>query len=185
MGGPEKALMELGGQSLLGRVVDRLAPQAAPLALNANGDPGRFAAFGLPVIADSVPGRPGPLAGILAAMDWAAGIGAERVVTVASDTPFFPHDLVARLAGAAQDAAIVLAAAGHPERGPMRHPLFGLWPVDLRARLRADIAGGARRVGQWAGDAGCIIAHFPAESDDPFFNINTPDDLAVAQLRLR
>ncbi|MFV0333816.1 MAG: molybdenum cofactor guanylyltransferase MobA [Tropicimonas sp.] len=184
MGGGDKSLNEIGGRSLLAHVIDRLAPQAGPLALNANGDPARFAAFGLPVLADPVAGFAGPLAGVLAALDWAADLGAGHVATVAADTPFFPADLVARLRPALAAAPIVLAATPHPERGRMRHPTFGLWPVALRHDLRAALLAGTRKVVQWTQAHGAVEVLFDApEGVDPFFNVNTPADLATARHR--
>ena len=172
MGGGDKGLLPLGGSSVVGHAIARLRPQVSALALNANGDPARFAALGLPVLADGIPGRPGPLAGALAAMEWAAGLGAERVVTAAADTPFLPLDLVERL-GAAGDG-IVLAATP----GPVRHPTFGLWPVALAADLRAALEAGVRKVVAWTDRHGAATAAFPDEA--AFFNINTPEDLARA-----
>lgn len=188
MGGGDKALLRLGGATLLDRVIARLGPQVGALALNANGDPARFAGCGLPVLPDSVPDRPGPLAGILAALDWAARLGAGRVVTVPADTPFLPADLVARLLAAADGTAPVLAAtagAGSATRsmagGLVRHPACGLWPVALRGDLRAALAGGTRKVADWADGHGARMALFDG---DPFFNVNTPDDLRAAEARL-
>lgn len=180
MGGGDKGLLLLAGRPILAHVIDRFAPQVAALALNANGDPDRFAGFGLPVLPDPVPGRPGPLAGILAAMDWAAARGSEAVVTVAADTPFFPRDLVARLVAAAHGGA---AFAESPEDGGrMRaHPTFGLWPVSRRAAVQAAIAAGNLRVGAFAAALGAGRASFAAGPPDPFFNINTAEDLALAE----
>jgi molybdenum cofactor guanylyltransferase len=183
MGGGDKGLLPLGGRPILAHVIDRLAPQTNRLALNANGDPARFAPFGLPVLADSVPGHAGPLAGVLAGLDWAAGHGAHAIVTAAADTPFFPRDLVAVLTAAAAAAGTPLAMATTPgaER-PDRHPTFGLWPVDLRDDLRAALAAGLRKVVAWTEPHGCARALFP----DPqaFFNVNTPEDLVRAQAML-
>ena len=188
MGGGDKGRLEVAGTSLIERAITRLAPQAAPLALNANGDAARFADLGLPVIADSVAGWPGPLAGVLAGLDWAAEQGAERIVTAAADTPFFPADLVARLvAGAdAAGAPIALAATPDPERGRVRHPTFGLWPVALREDLRAALAEGVRKVVLWTDRHGAVDVTFEARPEaDPFFNVNTPEDLAEAEARAR
>jgi len=177
MGGGDKALLPLGGRPMLARVIERLQPQVGGLVLNANGDPARFAPFGLPVIADPVAGHPGPLAGVLAGLGHAEEIGAARIVTVAADTPFLPRDLVARLAAAAgSDESIVLAATASG-----LHPTFGLWPVSLRAALARDLAGGARRVGGWAESMGARRVVFAETPHDPFFNVNTPDDLARAE----
>ncbi len=137
MGGGDKALMRLGGETLLARVIARLKPQVGEVVLNANGDPGRFAEFGLPVVADTVEGFAGPLAGILAGMRWAAARGHTHVASAAGDTPFFPADLVARLTQAVRSGGqpIALAATNDPERGLSEHPTFGLWPVDLADNL--------------------------------------------------
>lgn len=181
MGGGDKGLLDLDGQALLARVIERLGPQAGPLALNANGDPARFAGLGLPVIADGVPGLPGPLAGVLAGLDWAAGLGAEAVVSAAADTPFLPLDLAARLAAAAGPSGLALAASPDAEGRLRLHPTFGLWPVALRGALRQALIQGQRRVAAWAEAQGAGIAAFPSAPFDPFFNVNTPEDLARAR----
>lgn len=180
MGGGDKGLLPLAGRRVIDHVIERLRPQCRLLAINANGDPARFAEFGLPVLPDPVPDQPGPLAGLLAAMDWAAGLGAVAAVTVAADTPFLPPDLVARLESAATAGGAV--AESPDAEGQMRaHPTFGLWPVALRAGLAAAIAGGERRLGRWAAACGAGRAAFGSEPFDPFFNINTPADLAAAE----
>ena len=179
MGGGDKGLLPLGSSTLLGHVIDRIAPQVAGVALNANGDPARLAQFGLPVLVDPVEGYVGPLAGVLAGMDWAARQGADTVVSVAADTPFFPCDLVPRLVLAAEGMTAPLALAATPDG---RHPTFGLWPVSLRDDLRAALEGGLRKVVQWTDAHGAATAMFPPEGD-PFFNVNTPEDLAHAQAR--
>lgn len=176
MGGADKALLRLGGQTLLSRAVERLEPQVERLAVSANGDATRFAGFGLPVLADAE--RQGPLAGVLAGMDWAAGYGADAVVTVAVDVPFFPGDLVPRLALAAEGAGVALARSGGND-----HPTFGLWPVSLRGALRDFLASGAKaRVRDFAAMHGAGRADFP--DDGAFGNLNTPDDLARAEAGL-
>jgi molybdopterin-guanine dinucleotide biosynthesis protein A len=177
MGGGDKGLLALGDTTLLGHVIARLTPQVASAALNANGDPARLAAFGLPVLADPVEGHLGPLAGVLAGLDWAAAHGAETVVSVAADTPFFPCDLVPRLVLAADGMDAPLALAATPDG---RHPTFGLWPVSLREDLRAALRGGLRKVVQWTDAHGAQTAMFGAEGD-PFFNVNTPEDLERAR----
>ncbi|MFX0547279.1 molybdenum cofactor guanylyltransferase MobA [Roseovarius sp. S1116L3] len=179
MGGGDKGLLPLGGTTLLDHVIQRVTPQVAAVALNANGDPARLDRFGLPVLADPVEGYVGPLAGVLAGMDWAAQQGAETVVSVAADTPFFPCDLVPRLLLAAEGMEAPLALAATPDG---RHPTFGLWPVALRDDLRAALMGGLRKVVQWTDAHGAKAAMFP-EDGDPFFNVNTPEDLARAQER--
>lgn len=180
MGGGDKGMRVVGGQTLMAHVLDRLRPQVGGLVLNANGDPARFGALGLPVVADSLPDWPGPLAGVLAGMDWAATQGAEAVVSVAADTPFFPRDLVARLQAAAGPSGLALAATR--EGGKLyRHPTFGLWPVALRDDLRAALVGGLRKVVLWTDAHGAGTAEFPTDPFDPFFNINTPEDMAEAE----
>ncbi len=182
MGGGDKCLLPVAGRPMLGRVIDRLAPQVEAIALNANGDPARFADWGVPVLGDSVEGFAGPLAGVLAGLDWAAGQGAERIVTVAGDTPFFPADLVARLTAAAEAAGTAIALAATPEGDRVvRHPTFGLWPVALRNDLRAALEGGLRKVVLWTDRHGAATALFPTDAGDPFFNVNTPDDLVRAE----
>ncbi|HSG57179.1 MAG TPA: molybdenum cofactor guanylyltransferase, partial [Paracoccaceae bacterium] len=155
----------------------------AALALNANGDASRFAQFGLPVLADSVEGFVGPLAGVLAGLDWAAEQGADAIVTAAADTPFFPCDLVPRLmqAGEGMATPLVLAATPDAARGVSRHPTFGLWPVALRDDLRTALAGGLRKVVLWTERHGGREALFEVGEVDPFFNVNTPEDLAMAE----
>lgn len=182
MGGGDKSLLALGGVSLLGRVKVRLSKQVDEVVLNANGDPARFDGLGVPVISDSVAGFAGPLAGVLAGMDHAAGQGASHIVTVAADTPFYPRDLVDRLCASGADMA--MAVTPDPERGEARHPTFGLWPVALREDLRAALQGGVRKVVQWTKQHGCISVSFAAEPFDPFFNVNTPDDMARAEAML-
>lgn len=184
MGGGDKGLLPLGGGTLLSAVIGRLAPQVAELALNANGDAARFDRFGLPVLADSIEGYAGPLAGVLAGLDWAAQRGAETIVTAAADTPFFPCDLVPQLLLASEGMAHPLALAATPDakRGIARHPTFGLWPVALRDDLRAALHGGLRKVVMWTDQHAGRIAKFPDET--AFFNVNTPDDLTQAEQML-
>ena len=181
MGGGDKGLLSLQGKTLLSRVMERLEPQVAGLALNANGDPSRFDALGVPVIADSIDGFAGPLAGVLAGLDWAAEHGAETIVTAAADTPFFPCDLVPHLlmAGEGMEHPLVLATTPDPKRGRARHPTFGLWPVSLRDDLRHALQEGLRKVVLWTDQHGGREALFAEE--DAFFNVNTPEDLARAE----
>jgi len=185
MGGGDKCLLPLNQRPLLAHILDRLGDQVAGSVLNANGDPQRFAGFDLPVVPDSIAAFPGPLAGVLAGLDWAAEHGAGWVVSVAGDTPFFPETLVADLMEARGTAPIVLAATPHPTRGNQRHPTFGLWSTALRDDLRTALQGGLRKVVDWTDQHGAATAVFPAHDGDPFFNINTPDDLAEAQARIR
>jgi len=187
MGGGDKSLLELDGQPVLSYVINRLRPQVDVVLLNANGDPARFAEYGLPVLPDSMPDFPGPLAGILAGLDWAAEHGADTIVSVAADTPFFPPDLVVRLQQAARQGGtrIALAASPDPDRGLMRQPTFGLWPVALRQDLRAALQGGLRKIVAWTDRHGAALAEFPAIPQDPFFNINTPQDMVQAERIIR
>ena len=181
MGGGDKCLKQVAGVRLLDHVIARLGPQVGRLALNANGDPARFAEFGLPVLPDSVAGQPGPLAGVLAGLDWAAGQGVSAIVTAAGDTPFFPRDLTARLTAAAGPSGLALAASPGDTGRLQRHPVFGLWPVDLREDLRAALSGGLRKIVLWTDGHGAGTAVFDSEPFDPFFNINTPEDVAAAE----
>ncbi len=174
MGGGDKGLLPFGPGSVLSTVIARFEPQVAALAINANGDPERFGAFGLSVLPDGVPGFPGPLAGVLAAMDWAFGQGAFHVVTVPSDAPFLPCDLVPRLLLA--DAALAVAATA----GRL-HPTAALWSVDLRVDMAATLARGERRVRDFTDRHNATVVDFPAGPPDPFLNINTPADLDAAR----
>lgn len=181
IGGGDKGLLVVAGRPILAHVIERLAPQVDRLALNANGDPARLVAFGLPVLPDGMPGHLGPLAGVLAGMDWAASQGAHAIVTATSDAPFFPRDLVARLSAAAGAEGLPLAMATTPAAPgrPDAHPTFGFWPVSLRETLRHAIDAGTRKVVAWTESIGCARAEF-ANPDD-FFNVNTPGDLARAR----
>jgi molybdopterin-guanine dinucleotide biosynthesis protein A len=181
MGGGDKCMRALGDRPLLAHVIKRLRPQVDRLVLNANGDPARFAGFGLPVIPDSVPDFAGPLAGVLAGMDWAVAElpEAHYIVTAPADGPFLPRDLVAHLAKAIldEDAELAVAAsAGQP------YPVVGLWPVRLRAELRrALVEEDVHKVDAWTARYRRVTASFPAAPVDPFFNANTPEDLAKAE----
>jgi molybdenum cofactor guanylyltransferase len=181
MGGGDKPMRQIGGRPILARVIARLAPQCDGLILNANGDPRRFASFGLPVIPDTVENFPGPLAGILAALDWAATHRPDAgwILSAAGDCPFLPRDLVARLhrARVEQDAQLAVAASGEQS-----HPVIGLWSVALREELRhALVVEDIRGVGRWTGRYRLATVTWPAEPFDPFFNANTPDDIATAE----
>lgn len=181
MGGGDKGLREVGGRRLIDHVIGRLGPQCTGLAINANGDPARLADFGLPVLPDSLPDHPGPLAGVLAGLDWAADQGAEAIVTAAADTPFFPTDLVARLRDAAGPSGLCLAGSPDEDGRMQRHPTFGLWPVALRDNLRAALQGGLRKIVLWTDGHGAGLARFESSPFDPFFNVNTPEDIATAE----
>ncbi len=180
MGGGDKALRLLGGVSLLDRVIERLRPQVAAMVLNANGDPARFARFGLPVVADSIAGFAGPLAGILAGLDWAAAHRPDcpLIVSVPTDAPFLPRDLVARLAQGLEEADADLACVAS---GGQAHPVIGLWPVRLREDLRRAVdADRVRKVDQWTQRHRLAQVAFPDQPLDPFFNANRPEDLEAA-----
>lgn len=180
MGGGDKGLLQLGARPILGHVIERVRPQVSALALNANGDVARFAAFGLDVVPDPVPGFAGPLAGILAALSWAAAIApaATHVLTVPSDTPFLPKDLVVHLKAAIRRPGDSAVAASHGRR----HPVIGLWPVRDRDRLEIAISReGLRKVEAWADRVGALVVDFDLAASDPFFNVNTPGDLAAAR----
>ena len=181
MGGGDKARLRIGGRTIIERVLARLKPQCAALILNANGDPARFADTGLAVVPDSVPDFAGPLAGILAGLDWAAREAPDvaDIVSVPGDCPFLPEDLVARLSAARTREAAPLACA---RSGEWRHPVVGLWPVALRGDLRqALVAEGMRKIEAWTARHGVAVADWPAVPVDPFFNINTPEDAAEAE----
>lgn len=176
MGGGDKALIDIAGVTILDRVLARLKPQCAGLALNANGDPQRFARFNLPVVADTVPDFAGPLAGILAGLEWMTqnAPGIRWMVSVPGDCPFLPKDLVARLHEARMNEGQPLACA---RSGDWRHPVVGLWDVELRADLRrALVDEDLRKIEVWTARHGIAIAEWPDRPLDPFFNVNTPDD---------
>jgi molybdenum cofactor guanylyltransferase len=180
MGGGDKALIDIGGIPILDRALARLRPQCMGIMLNANGDPSRFARFGLPVIADDIPNFAGPLAGILAGLDWAAenARGVDWLVSAPGDCPFLPRDLVARLHQARLESESALACA---HSGKWRHPVVALWPVALRADLRrALVEEDVRKIEIWTARHGVAVAEWAAEPVDPFFNVNTPEDHARA-----
>jgi len=181
MGGGDKAFLSIGGKTILERALARFRPQCTGLVLNANGDPKRFANYDLPVVADDIPGFAGPLAGILAGLDWVAKNAPriEWIATVPGDCPFLPHDLVLRLHAARIDESKLLACA---RSGEWRHPVAGIWPVALRADLRdALVKEGLHKIEVWTGRHGVAIAEWPDKPIDPFFNVNTPEDLAKAE----
>ncbi|NVK45265.1 MAG: molybdenum cofactor guanylyltransferase MobA [Rhodobacteraceae bacterium] len=184
LGGVDKGMVELGGTRLIERIIDRLAPQCATLAISANGDPKRYSEFGFPILPDGTSDAQGPLAGVLAGLDWAAMKGFEAIVTVATDTPFFPTDLVHRLASVSHPEGFGIAVT--KEDGDMRwHPTFGLWPVTLRHDLRIALQRNQRRMQQFAEGKGAVPVLFEAEHpEELFFNINTAEDLAQAEARL-
>ncbi|WP_293867556.1 molybdenum cofactor guanylyltransferase MobA [uncultured Alsobacter sp.] len=186
MGGGDKPLRLLAGRPLVGHIVDRLAPQCAPLAINANGDPSRYAAFALPVVSDGTPDA-GPLGGVLAALDWAAdqhgqsGLDqAGPVLTVPGDCPFLPADLVERLSAHMRKTGAKIVCATSLDR---RHPLTALWSSTLRDDLRDAVEReGMRRVGDWAARHHAETVPWEANPLDPFFNANTPQDLEQAEV---
>lgn len=180
MGGGDKGRLMLGDTSLIQRVIDRITPQVHSVVLNANGDLTRFDDLGLPVVPDSVANYPGPLAGVLAGMDWAAEQGHDWLISVAADTPSFPRDLVQRLAE--NDTPVVLAATPDPQRGRLPQPTFGRWKVALRHDLRAALNDGVRKIRQWTQAEGESLVMFDVND---FFNINTPEDLAWAEQHLK
>ena len=181
MGGGDKARITIGGKTILDRVLATMAPQCGRLIINANGDPARFADTKLPVVADSVPDFAGPLAGILAGLDWAAAHAPDvtDLASVPGDCPFLPSDLVQRLAMARAEAKTPLACA---RSGDWRHPVVGLWPVALREDLRQALTvEGLHKIEIWTARHGVAIADWPTEPVDPFFNVNTPEDVAAAE----
>lgn len=183
-----KALLPVGGRPMLGLVIEALRPQAGALVLSANDDAKLFAAFGLPVVADPIEGFAGPLAGVLAGLRWSAAHapGATHVASVSADAPFLPPDLVERLSGALAGGSGSIALA---RSGGTVHPVIGLWPVALADDLEAWLQSGARKVLTWAEEHGAVAVDFPARlvkgrMIDPFFNANTPADLAEARALL-
>ena len=181
MGGGDKARIRIGDKTILERVLSRLTPQCKAIILNANGDPARFSDTGLPVVADTVPDFAGPLAGILAGLDWAAAHAPDiaDVVSVPGDCPFLPRDLVIRLLAARRAEGLPLACA---RSGDWRHPVVGLWPVTLRADLRmALVEEDLHKIETWTARHGIAVGDWPASPIDPFFNVNTPADAAEAE----
>jgi len=181
MGGGDKALRLLGGKTILARVIERARPQVAALVLNANGDPARFADYGLPVAADVVEGYAGPLAGVLTGMEWARANAPDALwlASFATDAPFLPEDLVERLGNAVGDEGADMACASSAGRS---HPVFGFWPIALADELRrAMVEEGVRKVDVWTARYRLVTVDFPATPIDPFFNTNRPEDLAEAE----
>jgi molybdopterin-guanine dinucleotide biosynthesis protein A len=181
MGGGDKPMRQIAGRTILQRVIARLEPQCDGLILNANGDPVRFAGFGLPVIADGVADFPGPLAGILAGLDWVAENrpNVSWMLSAAADCPFLPRDLVARLdqARIAQDAQLAVAASDGQS-----HPVIGLWSVALREELRhALVVEDVRKIDRWTARYPLATVTWPTHPLDPFFNANTIEDVAEAE----
>lgn len=183
MQGPEKTLINLMGKPLIEHVIHRLKPQVADIVINANGSPDRFEKFALSIIHDSYDGNLGPLAGILSGLIWAQENGFQKIVSVAGDTPFFPTDLVQSLITVAikKQAQIVLAATKDKKNNFRRHPTFGLWPVSLTEDLHTALNAGTRKIVAWSDRYHCSIVQFNWVHYDPFFNINFPDDLVIAE----
>jgi molybdopterin-guanine dinucleotide biosynthesis protein A len=176
MGGTTKAFLEIGGKTIVARIIARLEPQCAPLAINANVEAGHFAAFGLAVVPDLIATVGTPLAGIHASLAWAREQGCEAALTVPGDAPFLPRNLGELLVAAAKDGAAIAASGGR------HHYLTGLWPTALLEKLDAELSQGCLfRVADWAALIGAGIAEWPATPFDPFFNVNTPEELAVAR----
>jgi molybdopterin-guanine dinucleotide biosynthesis protein A len=181
MGGGDKAMLHVGGATILDRVLACLSGQCAAIVINANGDPARFADTGLPVVADSVQGFAGPLAGVLAGLDFLAASRSDIhwLMSVPGDCPFLPDDLVERLHEARRAAGTPLACA---QSGDWRHPVVGLWPVALREDLRhALVEEDLRKIEVWTARHGIALAEWPAVPFDPFYNVNTPEDAAEAE----
>ena len=184
MGGGDKSLNTLGKKTILDCVMDRLAPQVTTVVLNANGDPRRFSKFKIPVVNDQTDEYLGPLAGVLSGLDWAYENGFTQIVTVAADTPFFPLKLVETLSDALSNSGsqIALAATNQKDSNRIvRHPTFGLWPVNLRNDLRTSLGLGVRKVVHWTERHNHVEALFDIELGDPFFNVNTSADLDLAR----
>lgn len=187
--GGDKCLRDLVGRPMLAHVIERLQPQVSRLVINANGDPTRFAAFGLPVVSDTVDGFVGPLAGVLAGMRWSLATmpGSSHIATVSTDAPFIPRNLVSQLADAVAARPLAVAIAGS---GGELHPVIGLWPVALANDLEAALKEGVRKVLAWTDRHGTVAVGFPfitmaAGQIDPFFNANHPDELDEARRLLQ
>lgn len=188
MGGGDKSMRLLGGRPILARIVERLRPQVGDMVINANGDAARFAEFSVPVVPDEIPGLAGPLAGIHAGLDWVKHNrpGMTHAVTVATDTPFFPADLVQRFIAARGEGFGLCIARSNAGT----HPVIGLWPVELVSELETSLKAGERKAGKWVAEHGAIEVFFPdidigGTAIDPFFNINRPEDLVYADNLLR
>ena len=190
MGGADKGLLPLGQRAILDEVLGRLEPQVDAMVINANGDPDRFRRFDLPCIQDSMEGYLGPLAGVLAALEYAREHDYDWVASVAADTPFFPKNFVnqARLEATSKQAPVVLASSfDHGKSKWMRHPTFGLWHPSLIDDLRQALTEGVRKIVMWTDSVGGTDVRFthPSSELDPFYNVNTPEDLVIAQQEIR
>ncbi len=187
MGGGDKSLNSLGKKTILESVIDRLSPQVTAIVLNANGDPLRFSKYKIPVVQDETNGFLGPLAGVLSGLDWAYENGFNQIVTVAADTPFFPTTLVKTLRAALSNSGSQIALAATNKKNSIRnvrHPTFGLWPVNLRGDLRNSLSLGVRKVVEWTEKHHHVEALFDIELGDPFFNVNTFEDLETARRKI-
>jgi molybdenum cofactor guanylyltransferase len=181
MGGGDKPLKTIRGKTILDRVIDCVRPQTSAITLNANGDPQRFAHWNLPVVADSIEGFAGPLAGVLAGMDWASehASDAEFILSVAADCPFLPNDLATKLESAREAASADICVA---HSGGQAHPVIALWRVALRDELRhALVEENMRKIDRWTARYRMASVEWPADSVDPFFNANTPEDITEAE----
>lgn len=187
MGGQDKCLLELDGKTLLQRAADRLSAQVSAIAINTNSDAEGYKNPNLPVIRDSFEGYAGPLAGVLAGMEWAETQGADYIATVAADTPFFPDIFVTTMQDAlvAGSGEIAVAETSGMDSRFHNHPTFGLWPVTLCDDLRNALGAGVRKVVQWAYPHGVVKVRFDAEPFDPFFNVNRPEDYETAKRLLK
>ena len=181
MGGGDKCLRGLGDKTILDHIITRAQPQVSTLVLNANGDPARFAEFRLPVTPDTVEGFAGPLAGVLAGLDWAAEYApeCEWLASFATDAPFLPENLVARMLAVVREEKADIACARSDGRD---HPVFGLWPLSQREALRAAmLEEEMRKVDRWTRQYKLAVAEFGIDGIDPFFNANRPEDLDTAE----
>jgi len=183
MGGGDKALKQLGNKALLCTVIERLQPQVSALVLNSNNNPKHYSDFGIPIIADIVSGQLGPLAGVLSGMQWAQKQGCKWIATVAADTPYFPENLVAELLKVQEQSKseIVLASTQNLSGQLKTHPTFGIWSVELKENLQNNLQNGVRKIVLWTQQRNCSKAIFTGYEFDPFFNINTPEDLRQAE----
>ena len=188
MGGGDKTLKAIGERKILDIVIERIRPQVADLAFNTNNDPLSYTDLNMPIISDHFENRYGPLAGILAGMEWACQKGYSLMVTIAGDTPFFPEDLVSKLVFRQrpdQESIVLAATRDTASKKIYRHPTFGLWSVHLRHDLRENLAKGVRKIVQWTDQHHAKLVEFPIGKVDPFFNINTPADLQEAESLMR
>jgi len=179
MGGGDKPLIPLAGRPILDHILARLPQIGHPIALNVNGESSAFDAYSLPVLADSLPDHPGPLAGVLAGLDWAAGLpGITDLITLPGDCPFPPRDLMEKLVEGREKGGTPLACA---TSGGRSHPVIALWPVEARETIRSALQAGERKVGRLIEEIGCTRVEWPTMPFDPFLNINTPEDVASAE----